>query len=171
MRNDNLKPEKKLAAVCGLFCTSCTVYIGTHEDQARLEKFATQLQCTVEDLRCHGCRSEKLAAHCRDCYFKKCAAEKNIDFCGDCNEYPCAELKDFQCQMPHRIELWDDQDKIKQSGYEKWYQEMLENYTCPDCNTINSAYDIACRHCGTTPGNNYIKKHKTKIEEYFQKRK
>ena len=29
-----------MAAVCGLFCSACTFYIGTHEDPARLAVLA-----------------------------------------------------------------------------------------------------------------------------------
>ncbi len=32
--------DKKLAAVCGLFCPACTIYIGTREDPDRLKASA-----------------------------------------------------------------------------------------------------------------------------------
>lgn len=68
------KPLRNEAAVCGLFCTSCSIYIGTKEDK-----------------------------------------------------------------------------------------EMLEHYACPQCGTINSAYDMACRKCGNTPSCNYVEANREEI--------
>ncbi|OPX92819.1 MAG: hypothetical protein A4E59_02926 [Syntrophorhabdus sp. PtaB.Bin027] len=99
----------------------------------------------------------------------QCATEKGIDFCGECAEYPCAELKIFQAQMPHRIEIWQSQERIKEVGFEKWYMEMIEHYSCPECHTINSAYDMSCWKCGKTPSCNYVKLHKDKIAQHLAK--
>jgi hypothetical protein len=161
---DPRKPDKKLAAVCGLFCASCSLYIGTAEDPERLKALSARFQIPVEELLCHGCRSEKRAFFCRDiCKMTKCAAAKGVDFCGECGEYPCADLKAFQVQMPHRIELWKNLDRIREAGFEKWYKEMVERYACAGCGALNSAYDIACRKCGNTPGCNYVRDHKDEI--------
>ncbi|MDF9408722.1 MAG: hypothetical protein A4E52_01841 [Pelotomaculum sp. PtaB.Bin013] len=157
-------PDKRLAAVCGLFCTACALYIGTKEDPERLKIMATRFQIPVEELECHGCRSEKRGIFCREyCKMTKCVIEKGIDFCGECPEYPCDELKEFQAKMPHRNELWKSHERIKEVGYEKWYAEQVEHYSCPACGTINSAYDMACRKCGATPSCNFVKLHKDEI--------
>ena len=34
------KPDKTLAAVCGLYCEACSLYIATKEDPARLTALA-----------------------------------------------------------------------------------------------------------------------------------
>ncbi|HKZ56796.1 MAG TPA: DUF3795 domain-containing protein [Thermodesulfovibrionales bacterium] len=164
-------PDKRLAAVCGLFCPACSVFIGTKEDPERLKVIAKRLQRSVEELECHGCRSEKRCFYCGSCKETRCAAEKGIDFCGECTEYPCEELRIFQTEMPHRIELWKSQERIKEIGYEKWYKEMIEHYSCPTCRTLNSAYDMACRKCGTTPSCAYVSLHKDEIIQYLDKRK
>ncbi len=167
----NLAPDKKLAAVCGLFCPSCTAFIGTNEDPARLEFLARQMTRNIDELSCEGCRSGKRSFFCENfCKMTKCAAEKGIDFCSECSDYPCAELKNFQEQMPHRIELWDSLKSIKESGYEKWFNEMAAHYSCPSCGTINSAYDLKCRKCGASPSSGYFKLHEKKIIEHFEKR-
>lgn len=154
MKSEKLRlctPDKRHAAVCGLFCPSCTYFIGTKEAPEKLKERAKLFNRPVEELECYGCRSEKLFFFCKEnCKMRNCAAEKKIDFCGECSEYPCAELKEFQVQLPHRIELWKSQERIKEVGYEKWYEEMIEHYSCPECGTLNSAYDMACRKCGTT---------------------
>jgi hypothetical protein len=165
-----ITPDIRLTAVCGLFCPSCTLYIGTHEDPNRLEWLAERFGCPVEDLECHGCRSEKRALYCKTrCTFGTCAGEKGVDFCGECPEYPCEALKVFQAEMPHRIELWNSHQRIQEVGYETWFRQMIKHYACPECQTINSAYDIACRQCGTTPSCAYVQLHKDTIEEYLKK--
>ena len=164
-------PDKRLAAVCGLFCPACSVFIGTKEDPERLKGLAERLQRQVEELECYGCRTEKRCFYCNEnCKMAKCAAEKGVDFCGECAEYPCAELKVFQAELPHRIELWKFQERIKEVGYEKWYTEMIEHYSCPNCGTLNSAYDMACRKCGITPSCTYVSLHKDEIIQQLTKR-
>ncbi|MFH0736770.1 MAG: DUF3795 domain-containing protein [bacterium] len=159
------EPNKILAAVCGLFCPSCTVYIASNEEPARLERQAKAMNKTIEETRCEGCRSEKRNSYCANCHMFKCAKEKGIDFCANCDMYPCTELKEFQSKFPHRLELWKDSEKIKAEGYEKWFVESYENYTCEFCGTINSGWDIKCRNCGSVPSCNYINNNITEIKK------
>lgn len=156
-----------LAAVCGLYCGACTLYIASTDDPERLQMLADEFRSTPEDIRCFGCRSGRLGIHCRECRFKSCAEEKGISFCGECAEYPCAELVDFQKQRPHRIELWDDLARVKEVGVEVWIDEKGREYACPQCGTTNSAYDAACRKCGNSPGCAYVAKHQDAIAEFF----
>jgi len=168
----SFNPDKRLAAVCGLFCPTCNLFIGTKEDPERLKRMAKGFQLPVEELECHGCRSEKRGFFCNKyCKMTACSAEKGIDFCGECSEYPCEELKAFQVKMPHRIELWKSHDRIVEVGYEKWYAEMIEHYSCAECGTLNSAYDIACRKCGKVPSCNYVNLHKEEINQHLAKNK
>ena len=111
------KPDKRLAAVCGLFCPACAVFIGTREEPERLKMLAEMMNFSVEEMKCYGCRSEKRIPYCGNCKMFKCAAEKGIDFCYECEEYPCEELKKFQTEFPHRIELWKAQERIKEVGF------------------------------------------------------
>lgn len=169
MQKENIKiPDKRLAAVCGLFCPACTVLIGTREDPERLKVLAERIQKPIKELRCDGCRTEKRCFYCRErCKMGKCASQRGIDFCGECEEYPCEDLKSFQAELPHRIELWKSQERIREVGYEKWYAEMIKHYSCPECGSINSAYDLSCRKCGTAPSCNYVGIHKEKIVEHL----
>lgn len=159
-----LIPDLSLAAACGLFCTACSLYIGTTEDPERLKTIAERIQRPVEDLECYGCRSEKRSFFCKNhCKMMNCTAEKGIRFCVECSEYPCEDLKAFQQQQPHRNELWESQERIKDAGFETWYKEMMDHYACPACGTINSAYDLDCRKCGNTPGSRYAELHKEEV--------
>jgi hypothetical protein len=161
---ENINPNKKLAAVCGLYCEACTLYIATREDPARLKLLAKRFQLPEEEMKCNGCRAAKRGPYCQTCKMFACAVEKGIDFCVDCEDFPCHDLKQFQSERPHRIELWDDLERIGAIGYKQWLKEIRENYTCPQCRSINSAYDLKCRQCGHKPSCAYVAKHKEAIE-------
>lgn len=164
-------PDKKLAAVCGLFCPACHVFIATHEDQGKLATMAQRYQKSLEELECRGCRSEKRCFYCETvCFMAKCAAGKGLDFCGDCADYPCEGLKEFQAQAPHRIELWKNHARRKEVGWETWYAEMVGHYSCPSCGTLNSAYDLKCRKCGHDPSCEYVRIHKDEIILHMAKK-
>ena len=167
IKNDAYKPDKTLVAVCGLFCPACGIFIAQSEGQEEQRKMAENLQIPVEALKCDGCRSENRFIYCETCRMVACAAEKELDYCIECKEYPCTTLTTFQSAMPHRIELWQAQIRIKEVGYKKWFKEMIEHYSCTQCGTINSAYHIACRYCGATPSCAYVNLHKEKIEAYL----
>ncbi len=156
-----------LAAVCGLYCGACSVFIGTTEDPARLKRFAARVHLSEEAVKCHGCRSGKRWPYCDACKMFACAAERGIDFCSECDEYPCEELKRFQAEMPHRLELWVDLERIRSVGHGPWLEEVRENYACPRCQVINSAYDLRCRSCGEEPASEFAVKHKQAIEQYL----
>jgi hypothetical protein len=160
--------DKKLAAVCGLYCEACTLFIATTEDPARLKGFSERFQLSEEDMKCYGCRADKRGPYCQTCKMFACASERGIDFCIECEEYPCQDLKQFQSEMPHRRELWDDLERIKAVGYEDWLKEIKNYYTCPQCQTINSAYDLKCRKCGEEPSCEYVSKHKQAIEKVLK---
>jgi len=165
----NRKPDINLASVCGLFCPACTVYIGTHEDKPRLERLAEKLKMPVEELECDGCRNDRRCFFCRNkCKMVPCTKEKGIDFCGSCDEYPCPELSQFQAAMINRIELWESQQRIREAGYETWYEEMLLHYACPECRALNSAPDLTCRKCGNDPASKYAELHKQQIIDHLK---
>jgi hypothetical protein len=161
-------PDKKLAAVCGLFCPACHVFIATQEDSEKLKMMSQRYQRPIEQLQCNGCRSEKRCFFCETmCFMAKCAAGKGVDFCGECADYPCSGLKEFQALAPHRIELWESHARRKEVGLEAWYAEMIEHYSCPRCKAINSAYDLKCRKCGHEPSNEYVRLHGEAIRRHL----
>ena len=173
MTSKNVYPDKNLAAVCGLFCPACTLFIGTAENEPQRLKAVADVYHTTPDVwECQGCRSEKRSYFCKnECKMVDCAKEKGIDFCVECDEYPCHELRIFKELRPHRIELWENQKRIKEVGYAQWYEEMIEHYACPQCRTLNSAYDLKCRSCGAEPSCAYVDQHKNEILFYSSKKK
>lgn len=170
MNQTYMTPNKTLAAVCGLFCPACSIFIATHEDPQRLDAIAKRTGRSAEEIACDGCRSDRRYPFCATCYMYACAAEKGIDFCGACPDYPCDKLKEFQAARPHRLELWHNQTRIQDVGYEQWFTEMLAHYTCPACQTINSAYDMVCRNCGASPSCEYVREHQDEIQQFTAQR-
>jgi uncharacterized protein YutD len=166
--NHSAESDKTLAAVCGLYCEACTLFIATKEDPARLKELAARFRLSEEAVKCYGCRSTKRWPYCQTCKMFSCAAERGLECCGGCRDYPCSDLKQFQSERPHRIELWDDLAQITAIGYEHWLRGIRENYACPQCRTINSAYDPQCRKCGEEPSCNYVARHKQEIERFFK---
>jgi len=160
-----------LAASCGLYCGSCGIYLASQEnDTEKLLQYALVLNQSLNETFCDGCRVDRKSAHCsKMCLFINCTFEKGIEFCGACPEFPCKELKDFQSRMPHRVEILESQNRLKEIGWEQWLIEMKENYSCPQCNTVNSAYDILCRNCGFTPGSKYVLRHMELINDHLSK--
>jgi hypothetical protein len=153
-----------------LYCEACSWFIATTEDPEKLKRMAAQMNLSEEECRCYGCRSDKRLSYCEKCKMSACAAQKGIDFCSECEEYPCDDLKQFQSAMPHRIELWDNLARIKAVGYKQWLKEIRGNYTCPQCKTINSTYDLKCRKCGEEPSCDYVAKYKQEIEPFMNNR-
>jgi len=160
-----------LAASCGLYCGSCGIYLASQEnDTEKLLQYALVLNQALNETSCDGCRADRKSAHCsKMCLFINCTFEKGIEFCGACPEFPCKELKVFQSRMPHRVEILESQNRLKEIGWEQWLIEMKENYSCPQCNTVNSAYDILCRNCGFTPGSKYVLRHMELINDHLSK--
>lgn len=149
--------DKRLetAGYCGLYCESCSAYIGTKEDAGRLAETARKLNKTIDQISCTGCRTGKLSVYCSTCKMKECCRDKGIEFCSACVEFPCSTIAEFQKQMPHRRELFESLSYLKVAGLDSWCMKMKEDYSCSSCGTINSAYDLKCRKCGNEPASNF----------------
>jgi len=166
---ETMKAEIQKAAVCGLFCPSCSLYIATNEDTSRMAGLAEKMNSDAESLKCDGCRSERMSAYCRKCSFRSCAEKKGISFCSECGEYPCDDLVAFQSELPHRIDLWKSLDDVRTAGLDGWFDGMERDYTCEKCGTINSAYDNACWKCGGDPSCPYVARNHDAIAGWFGK--
>ncbi|HEY5529603.1 MAG TPA: DUF3795 domain-containing protein [Thermoleophilia bacterium] len=153
------------AAVCGLFCEACAAFIASQEDPKRLSFLAARMGQTEEDTYCEGCRSESRSKYCRSCTLFACATERGHAFCGECTEYPCPEFESFRQERPHRAEIARDMERIGAAGAQAWVAQARERYMCPECRTINSAYDLKCRTCGHDPSTPFVAEHREAIAE------
>jgi Protein of unknown function (DUF3795) len=158
-------PVPPTAAVCGLFCESCSIYIASHEDAEWLANLADRFGQSVEDTYCDGCRADRRMRYCRSCALCVCAAGRGHSFCNECSDFPCEQLKEFQRELPHRAELWESLDRVAEVGVEAWLAEAKRRYSCPSCGTLNSAYGLKCRSCGHEPANEYVAAHRAAILE------
>lgn len=172
MATDDQRPDPRatpaIAAVCGLYCEACSIFLASRDDPARLAALAARMGWTVEDTYCEGCRGDRRTVYCRTCAFVPCAAEKGIEFCGECEQFPCAELVTFRDERPHRIEIFDNLTRLREVGVEAWMEEVARRYRCGSCGTINSAYDLACRNCGHSPGSPYVADHEEEIAAHLR---
>jgi hypothetical protein len=157
------------AAVCGLYCDACSLFIGTHEDPQRLAPIAARFGVSLEDACCDGCRAERRNPYCRSCSLFACAAKRGLDFCGECSDFPCADLESFGRERPHRAEIMEYLRRIGEIGAEAWLSEVRDRYTCPSCGTLNSAYDLRCRACGHEPASAYVAEHREAIVEQLKR--
>ena len=169
MQEHSSKNDKKLASVCGLYCGACSAYIATTEDPSRLKKHAKEFNYTEEEMICYGCRSDNTAKFCNDCKFKSCASNYGVEFCNECPEFPCNDFKEFQAELPHRNEIWDDLNRINEIGWSKWMDEVKQHYSCSKCQTINPAYDLKCRKCGNKPSSNFATRNKKDIKKFLKR--
>ncbi len=127
-----------LAAVCGLYCEACSLYIATNEDPARLTALAKTFRLPEEEMRCYGCRSETRGPYCKTCEMFVYAAERGIDFYSKCDEYSCDTLKAFQAEQPHRAELWEDLERIAKSGTRTSSGLVKSPRLCPHLFSVQS---------------------------------
>jgi hypothetical protein len=153
-------PSPMTAAVCGLFCPACSLYIGTREDPGRLDRLAARFGVSRDEVLCDGCRSERRLSYCAGCHMFRCAAERGYTFCGECPDCPCPDLREFVSERPHRADVYRNLARIAEIGGEAWMAEATERHSCPACGTINSAYDLVCRDCGRDPSSLYVEEHR-----------
>lgn len=157
----------ELEATCGLFCGACSVYIATKEDPERLKRISSKFEIPEEAALCLGCGSDKRFASCEGCGFSACAKGKGVAFCSECQDFPCRELKDFQAALPHRLDLWEDLEQARSLKPADWVAKVQQKYTCGQCGTINSAYDLSCRECGHSPSCDFVERHMEDIKRHM----
>ncbi len=135
-------------AYCGLYCGSCEMLMGTKKNE--LENIAKLKNVSLDGVKCHGCKTDVLYEHCRNCQLKKCAQDKNIEFCIDCNEYPCQNLENFRNnpQYPYHIEVYESMEEIKQKGCKIWLENQKKRWSCQSCSQEYMWYTLKCEKCG-----------------------
>ena len=82
---------------CGIKCLECPIYISTINNNYELkneiiEKWKYKGKIDIEQIQCHGCKSNEVFRYCSQCDIKKCCIEKNKNICEDCKEYICSRL-------------------------------------------------------------------------------
>jgi len=124
-----MKPnEKQLAAVCGLYCGECQVYLASHGDIELQRRIAEKVSETTgrevkpEEIKCEGCWGPLEVHWTADCKMLNCAREKGYRFCFQCEEYPCDKLVMFKDK--HYPYVLENLNRIRQIGVEAWLKEQ-----------------------------------------------
>ena len=149
-----------LVGVCGLYCGACSIYRATQDNnEEKLEEFARGLSVktgnkfTVDDVRCDGCLVHgRLDLWCRNCQIRVCEKLQSGKVrCSDCDEFPCARLTDFRDDgMVHHGEITDNLEQLREVGIESWAEYEQTRWTCSECKTFLSWYDLECPGCGAS---------------------
>ncbi len=133
-------------AYCGLYCGACPLFLAT--EAGTLDSLASR-GMAAENLRCLGCRSEKVSVYCLNCSLKKCAAGQGLVSCADCTEFPCRVLRAFDGDgVPHHRGVVDALQACHATGTEAWLRAQAARNTCAGCGRPLSFHDESCPACG-----------------------
>ncbi|MGL5439547.1 MAG: DUF3795 domain-containing protein [Filifactoraceae bacterium] len=125
-------PNEETAAICGLFCGTCTFYPD----------------------HCHGCLSDKLTAHCITCPngFRDCAKAHDVTRCYECVDFPCERLQKFknihfENGIGHHLTVIIDLLYMKEHGVMPWVEKNTAENLCPKCGKLIYWMDKNCHCC------------------------
>lgn len=142
--------EFRYDTYCGLNCGACPV-LGANErgDEEWLKKAAESEPCKIEDIRCHGCKTDVTAMFCTDCEIRLCAREKGLEFCNQCLEFPCKTITEFRNDRhPHHSVIFKNLRTIHEKDVEVWLAEEEVRWSCKNCGTRFYWYSKECPECG-----------------------
>jgi hypothetical protein len=149
--------NQKFLAPCGLYCGVCGVYYATRDNN---EKFITKLidlyqsnipnlpRLTSESIHCQGCLSDHPSFFCSHCQIKDCTKAKGYQGCHQCHEFPCQFIEQFPMPVGKKVILraipyWREQ------GTEKWVEDEIARYHCPQCGHEVFRGAKRCNQCKT----------------------
>ena len=112
-----MKVNPDFVAPCGLYCGVCAIYIAHRDNNQKFKDSLVRLykrkvlgkgtlpnseNLSTEDIRCHGCLSDDLFMHCKQCEIRDCTQEKGYTGCHECDEFPLSILKTFRWLLEKR---------------------------------------------------------------------
>ncbi|MHA1508651.1 MAG: DUF3795 domain-containing protein [Promethearchaeota archaeon] len=132
--------EKNLAAPCGVYCGACRSYLLLKKDIVEERGYKSG---------CNGCRirNKKCSYIKRDCALIR---KNEIEFCYECDTFPCSNLKrlDDMYSKRYGVSQIKNLKRLQVVGFEKWIQEKVKLYQCPDCGGEICVHDAECYDCG-----------------------
>ncbi len=114
-----MKINPDFISPCGLYCGVCAIYIAHRDNNQKFKERLVSLykgevpgkgtlpnseNISAEDIRCHGCLSDDLFMHCKQCEIRTCTREKGYTGCHQCDEFPCQYIDNFSmthARIPH----------------------------------------------------------------------
>jgi len=139
--------NSKYDSYCGLYCGACEILL--MNELGKIEEKAEEWNMKINDIICHGCKSNQNAIYCIDCVFKRCAESKKIEFCYQCSNFPCSKLLEFRKDKYHHHSIvLKNLKTIKEKGLDLWLNEQEERWKCIKCGSLFTWYEKLCRNCG-----------------------
>lgn len=133
------KNNKDLLAPCGLYCGVCAVYIADRDDNLKFKERIINVYKpftkTIEDIKCKGClheNPENIFAFCQQCGIRDCVQKKNIEGCHLCHDFPCWRIRRFPMPVGKKV-ISRVVPYRKEHGTDKWVEDELKRYHCPEC--------------------------------------
>ena len=153
--------KKEWLAPCGLYCGVCAIMMAHRDNNQKLKERLANLykgevpgkgtlpnseNLSAEDIRCHGCLSDDLFMHCKQCEIRTCTREKGYTGCHQCDEFPCQYIEHFPMTVGKKVILRAIPYR-REVGTEKWIQDEEARYVCPECGNKVFRGAIKCNQC------------------------
>jgi hypothetical protein len=141
--------KKALAGYCGIHCENCPVY-RLYRDGSEPEKFqlAFTTRCSIDQLRCEGCRTGERFVMSKFCMFRRCAKGRGLEACAFCADYPCETLTAYyEEDTSSRKDALENSRRIREIGIDAWLEEAGRKWRCGKCGAPLVAGTDHCRAC------------------------
>jgi hypothetical protein len=142
---------KAKVGYCGIYCENCPVY-RLYREGSEEEKFqlAFTTRCSLDQLRCEGCRTSDRFVMSKYCMFRRCAKGRGLEACAFCAEFPCETLTAFYEEgTPSQREALENSRRMKAIGLDAWLREAGKKWLCGECGAPLVVGADRCPACGT----------------------
>jgi len=148
--------KKNPAAICGIFCGDCPVYLAPRiGDQKKIKELAQEAGLPEAEIGCDGCLSDRVFGPCRDCAqhgFRDCAAEHGVTWCFECDQFSCDRLENFLDihvvnGISHHRRVIQELKDMKKRGPEEWAIRREAESCCSACSQPVYWSDRFCPSC------------------------
>lgn len=140
--------NEQLVGACGIYCGACDHYLAGRENGKYLLKRDTDIGRRVADNPCGGCKNiEKLCQWCKECEIRNCASEKSLSHCGMCDQFPCDYFEEFKNGLLHKQVGYKNIQELTRVGVAEWLEKQEIRWSCPNCGSSFSFYEIQCSSC------------------------
>ncbi len=123
-------------APCGMNCSLCMAY-------------------QREKNRCIGCLGpdDNKPKSCVLCTIKNCDKrnpDEGLGYCFQCEKMPCKRLKqlDKRYTGKYHMSMLENLEMIKEQGIERFIENEINRWTCPNCGQLVSVHRDNCIRCG-----------------------
>lgn len=127
--------QQRLAGFCGIYCGSCPVYRADRDgDEPAKFRLAFATRCTLDKIRCEGCRSSARFVLSEHCMFRRCAKGRGLEGCTFCRDYPCETILSFYGDGTQlQADAQDNARRIREIGIDAWLEEADRKSRCGRC--------------------------------------